>query len=300
MNATMVEPNTNSRKNMTTTAIRIADQSRAPSPGGAAADKVRKYNWARPGQPGDFEWVNKFDLQIDLEYQREQVSEGKVLDIARQWDWRLVQCLSVARRADGTLTLFDGGHRYRAAMKRSDVQVLPCMIHDVADVADEARAFVGTNTLSSAVSSYEKHRAGKVAQEPVAIRAAEILEANGYAVARTTGSPFTTKAIGCLEKMVRADAKLAESVVRLATEVAGGDQLAAATLRGIYGAAKIAPEILSGVYAKKLVAAGQEVLLAEISRRRLLVGKGGEKVETQAVIQFVNKGRRSRALTVES
>ena len=91
------------------------DRSLAPVPNpnrAVAVSKRDKFDWSTGGSRGEFRWIAKNDLNIDSRYQRDQVSEAKVMEIARDWDWLLLGCISVIEREDGSLWVFDGGHQY--------------------------------------------------------------------------------------------------------------------------------------------------------------------------------------------
>lgn len=274
----------------------LKDDSIAPHPRGGGMLKREKYRWADTTTEGAFAWIDKHDLRIDYEYQREEVSEAKVATIAREFNWRLFGALSVARRPDGDLAVFDGGHRLRGAMKRDDVQSVPCMVFDVVAIKDEAQTFLDKNTLTNSVSAYHKHRAGVKAERPESIAAREILAKHGYAPSRVSGTQFTTKAIALVERIVATDSDLADAVVGVAAEVAGGEQMSASLVRALFEAARKAPEVLSPHNAKKLMDAGQEVLTVEMNRHKNLVSKGGGRVEAEALVKYLNKGRRTRTI----
>lgn len=51
----------------------------APTPRGNGVDKVSKYGWEIVDSRGHFQWLPKGDLQIDKEYQRDNVNNTRVL-----------------------------------------------------------------------------------------------------------------------------------------------------------------------------------------------------------------------------
>lgn len=155
------------------------DKSLVGTPAGPAVRKVERYDWTTGGSVGSFAWIKKTDLNIDGRYQRDQVGEGKVRDIASRWDWLLIGTLSVIEREDGTYWVFDGGHRTRAAFYRDDVELLPCMVHKIASVNEEAKAFVARNTMVSNVSAFDRFHAAVCADEPVAQATNNILQELG-------------------------------------------------------------------------------------------------------------------------
>lgn len=111
------------------------DHSFAPNPNGKGSqEKVEKYRWAKSSSPGEMMHLSKDELNLDDQYQRERVSEEAVVKIARNFDWALFGVLKVARRTDGTLWVFDGGHRLRACFYRSDIKTIPCIVFSMDDI----------------------------------------------------------------------------------------------------------------------------------------------------------------------
>jgi hypothetical protein len=87
-------------------------------------DKVTRYGWLEADDLGDLCLLSKRDLNVDNRYQRER-KHPKVLAIARGWSWPACGVLIVAVREDGRYWVVDGGHRWAAAMERSDITHLP-------------------------------------------------------------------------------------------------------------------------------------------------------------------------------
>lgn len=273
---------------------RLPDEGQVRLSANVSMPKRERYGWSPLDSMGEYRLVSKTDLHIDVEYQRDAHSDKRVLDIARDFSWRLFEVLSVARRPSGALTVFDGGHRLRAAMKRDDVTVVPCMVFDLAEIKQEAQAFLDRNTTSTAVSAHDKHRAKVVVGDEVAIRARAILAQFGYTPSKASGVPFTTRAIAEVEGQVRANEALATQVIGLCAEIAAGQQMAVSLLRGLFEAARRTPDVLISLNAKKLIAAGQDVLIVQMARSKALAGKGGARIEADAIVQFLNKGRRTQ------
>jgi hypothetical protein len=275
------------------------DKSMAPTPGGPDIPKREKFSWSNPTEPGELRWISKKKLHIDRAYQREVVSRHRVLEIAREWDWKLVGALSVAERDDGTLFVYDGQHRYEAALHRDDVQNLPCVVFATEGSKDEARAFIGTNMSARRVGSYDYHRAAVEAGEPISMTAELLLADVGYEPTSVSGTARTTKAVRTVHRMVEQNEDLAADVLQLAARIAAGEQISAELLRGLFYAASQEPAILNGSYGSKLVTLGQEAISAEMARKRAITGKGGQKIEAAALVELVNKGKRTRRLSVE-
>lgn len=260
--------------------------------------KREKYSWANPSAPGTFLMVRKEDLNIDGTYQREQVSEEKVREIASQWDWKLYGTLSVILRPCGTLWLYDGGHRCRAAFLRDDIAELPCMVFEVSHKIDEARAFLGANLIKTFVSAYHKHRAAVLTGEPVANAAAAILNKYGYTAA-TSARKTEFAAINTLHQMAKEDAVTAERVFSACVIIAGPNQdaISGDVLEGLFRCQKKLEgkaDILTNGHLEKLVKETLPGIEAAIRRERHIVGKGGAFIAAKAILDLINKGKHRR------
>lgn len=274
------------------------DKSMAPTPSAGAVPKREKFAWTTNSEPGEFVMVPKKDLNIDGSYQRGEVSKQKVLEIAKNWDWKLFGALSVVMRENGSLWVYDGGHRTRAAFYRDDISDLPCMVFEVKTMTDEAKAFVGANTMKSNVSAFHVYRASVKAKEPVALATKAVLEKFGYEATQDGKKPFGFSAISTLKKLVEEDARLAERVFSVCAEMAiDGEQTPAATLRGLFVLAKKLDgkaDILANGHREKLKKEGIAGIEAAIRREKHIAGQGGQLVEAKALLDLLNKGKRRK------
>lgn len=163
---------------------------------------------AAKGAPPTLEWVALDRLLIDDRYQRaiadSRPAQALIARISRDWDWRLFQPLSVARRDGGELFVIDGQHRLAAARQRGDLPHLPCVIAAFDGVEDEAAAFAAMNRQRRAMSKLETYRAELAAGEPQATLALRLIEEAGLSLARTT-NPFAWEPgqIDCIGGVVR-------------------------------------------------------------------------------------------------
>ena len=260
--------------------------------------KSKKFCWATESKPGVYREIKKSDLNIDGAYQREQVSKEKVAEIARKWDWKLFGALSVIQRPDGSFWVFDGGHRSRAAFLRKDIEALPCMVFQAKDLAEEAKAFKGTNTMVSIVSAFHTHRAAVIAGEPVAVAAQEIVKKHGYAVDRNHERKFSFSAISALEKCVKENPAVAEMVFGLCASIAqNGEQITGTVLKGLFRCQiklQGKADIGSSENLEKLRRETLPGIQGAIRREIAIIDKGGEYIFAKAVLDLLNKGRRRR------
>ncbi|MEK9738014.1 MAG: hypothetical protein VW239_11885, partial [Candidatus Nanopelagicales bacterium] len=112
-------------------------------------DKVTAFNWEMKGEPGEFQWISKNLIKIDLEsYQRRNPRLAN--KIAKSWSWTACNAISVMRRGNQYYAV-DGGTRLLAAKMRSDIKNMPCMVFESGDdgVVDEANAFTDINKYRS-------------------------------------------------------------------------------------------------------------------------------------------------------
>lgn len=275
------------------------DKSLAPSFGGIVppVDKVSKFNWSVPGPPGTFRLVNKQLLNLDDVYQRDKISDSTVRRIARSWDWTLFRVLSVAERPDRSLWVFDGGHRLRASFYRLDITELPCMVFPIANLKDEARAFIAGAIMTSPISAVDTWRASSIAEEPICVQTREILGRLGISVKKNATQQGDLKCIGTVRRIVATDPELAERVLATALAIAKDQPISGVVCGGLFEFAKhFAPRDVLGELVDALLELGQGEIEKAARQLKAECGKGGDVIEAKAIMHLLNKGKRSRKL----
>ena len=271
-----------------------------------ASPKNDNFSWSHETPNGVFMNIDKSLLNIDSEYQREASSPHKVNEIAGNWDWALVGVLLVSMRADNSFWIIDGGHRYRAALKRRDVIELPCMVFDQLDQSKEARVFVGANTMKSVVKALDLHKAALQAKEPLAVLVNEILKKHNYRAAKSSqkSEAHLFAAVNTLRRLIKTNRYLAERTFAACVLIAEGKSFSGKVLHGLFYCAnklKNKADILQGSYLERLVKIGAEGLEQSIRRECHIQGGGGEAVWAKAILDCINKGCRRRLMfSVES
>ena len=106
--------------------------------------KKDRYGWSNPGQQGKQILIDKFDLEIPVEYQRD-LSEQKVVELTKLFMWAAFGVLTIVER-DGRFLVADGQHRLYAVLRRSDVTFVPCIVFKVNSIEEEAKIFLAINT----------------------------------------------------------------------------------------------------------------------------------------------------------
>lgn len=132
------------------------------------------------------QWCLVEQLEVDPTYQRSienSESQALIAEIALNWHWGRAQLLNVSRR-DGRLFVVDGQHRHAAASLRGDIQQLPCLVEEFANVAEEAALFNDLNGRRRPVSALDKFRAALVAGDPDCTAIGAAMDRAGLALAR--------------------------------------------------------------------------------------------------------------------
>lgn len=283
-----------------------ADRSLTPVPrhNGEAVmiPKRNKNDWSQGGNPGQFLLINKKELNIDGRYQRSQVSEKKVRDIARQWDWILFGVVLVVQRNDGSFWVFDGGHRTRASFYRDDIHMLPCMVYSVSSansldsLPGEAKAFLGKNLMTTNVKAVDKYKAAVVANDEIALKADKLLAEIGIVVSGKANNGKQIKCIKTLLIMLERDEVLAKRCLAFCFARSEGMPISSRVMRGIFClcyhfSGRI--DILEK-YGEKLARHSQREIEVRIRQMCVECGKGGETAEALALLSLINKGCKNK------
>lgn len=266
---------------------------------GKFANRIERYGWKAQSEKGRIEWLDKNSLNVDHEYQRDNVSQSKVLEIARDWDWRACGTISVAKRADGSYWVFDGQHRTLGARKRDDISTLPCWVFDVGDKREEAAGYIAANTVRGPVRSLEKFKARLVAQDSVALDVAALVESVGYIVA---GGPakFHLGCVQAVESELVKDRETAETVLSLCADIYCGEPIQNQAFKGLCYIhsllKKSGDKITRPDIRTKLMKSGPDEITRAINSAIGYRGRGGEKVYADGIVNLVNKGKRTNLL----
>lgn len=274
------------------------DKSYAPLPHGGGMLKRDKYSWSAPNDCGEFRMIDKRALHLDSRYQRDEVSTAKVVRIASEWNWLLFGALSVIERIDGSLWVFNGGHRLRASFYRDDVNLLPCMIFQADKVKVEAQAFIDGQTMVSSVSAIDRFRAAQCAEDAVACGVRELLESLNLSVVKSPRGRTQLKCIGVIQEAFRRDSQLCSGVLRACAAMHGDDTISASVFGGLFELCyRYTPrrDVLSD-FSDDLACADIGVLDAVIRTYKIKTGQGGSWAAARALREYLNKGKRTRRL----
>lgn len=273
-----------------------SDKSLRPGLNNSVQVKRLTYKWSDKGDAGTFRWIYKGDLRCDGRYQRDAVSERKISEIAANWDWLLLGSISVIEREDGSLWVFDGGHRVRASFYRDDIDMLPCLVHHVANVSEEAKAFVARNTMVSNVSAHDRFKASVCANEEIATKVQQMISGAGLVLAKAAASRGYINCIGALNNLAEMDFESTEKSLKFLLSmndekpVSGKVLTAVVTLHRHF---KPRFDIIDR-YGSKLAKNSIEVMEKKIRNFSTECGKGGSTIYAKALLELINKGNRHR------
>lgn len=269
------------------------------APHGRSTPKTIAYRWRVIDAPGVFTRIPKVQLRIDADYQREHIANDRVLKISRAWSWIACNTLAVACRPDGSYWVMDGQHRLLAAMKREDVQDLPCMVYPVADRADEARGFLSINTVRGPATIFDRFNAMLMAGDEVAQGVRDMVMASGYTIA-VNRADLTVACVGCLLAEYRNDPGIAKLVWSLCCDLYRPRTPLDKVYRALCYAEKHLRRHGSSLRDERnrsvILKAGPERLRQKADQCAGLRGAGGPKIWAEGVLLVLNHHRRAGRL----
>lgn len=256
-------------------------------------DKIQHYNWKLLDEPGELRLLNKKVLRVDEQYQR-QANDAKVIAIAKAWSWLACGALLVAERA-GVYFVFDGQHRALAALRRSDITNLPCVVFRTAGSKEEAEAFLRANKNRKPLNGLAKFRAATAAEQPEALLVHNLITSAGrYAAENSTGTT-----VRCLARMMNHAERQPEVLKRvwpLIAEVCVGHPVPERVMDGLIYIENNLPEgesLMDKEWRKRVLRVGYEGLLGAANRFAAAYSKGGAKVWGLGMVEAMNKGCRT-------
>lgn len=256
-----------------------------------ALDKVKRYGWAVISQMGEFRTINKRLLNVNRDVYQRDAYQTKCLEIASNWSWISCGALIVAER-DGKYWVVDGQHRKLAADRRNDITELPCMVFRVADVKDEARAFLATNTNRKAVTALGKFRALVAAGDVAANRVQEAINAAGLRIATASHDARDFKAISMALKYASEDYDAFLAVMMLCGELAieAKSPVHARLLSGLYYLNKHLGVVDDPKLCKRIKQVGARELVEGAHKAAAYHGHAGSRVCADGMLQVINHG----------
>ncbi len=259
--------------------------------------KVDRYEWEMRDEPGRMRMISKVELEVDHTYQRD-ANHTKAHDIARDWSWMACGVITVAERRD-RLFVVDGQHRVLAACKRSDIDMLPCIVFKSHGIDEEAFGYLIAQTKRKAVTTIEKLRAMIATKDPVALAIKRIVEDSGRTISKSSG-PTTVKCVGAMYKVAAKDTALFARVWRVIVRLCDGKPILDTLVLGL---AEVERRMQAGHsisdpnWEARILSIGADELL--IAARRCAAykassGGGNYSAWADGMTEAINKGLRHR------
>lgn len=266
---------------------------------GLVLDKIKKRGWTVMDKPGVFLEIDKNKLLIDHEYQRTKISKGRVNELASNWSWMACGCILVVERDDGEWYVFDGQHRVLAALKRSDIETLPCLVFEATGVDKEAMGFVQVNTNRGNISAAAKYKGLLAANDPVAVAIDAGLKRCGLVVKDSIGSGSASHCVSCMGAIRDCwvtDAEGAEICLMICARIARDAEEAVKerVLLALFYLHRNGLDLRDKALVTRIIQVGQAKIQIRMLRWAEAIGHGGPKVWAEGVLEAINKGCRHR------
>lgn len=256
-------------------------------------DKIELYDWKLLDHPGELRMLNKRLLRVDEQYQRE-ATESKVKEIARAWSWLACGAVMVAER-EGLYFVYDGQHRVLAALRRSDIENLPCVVFRTAGTKEEAEAFLRANKNRKSLNGLAKFRAATAAGHPAALLVQQLISGVG----RTPSEVSSGTTVRCLALMMLHAERQPDVLKRvwpLIAEVCAGNPTHERVMDGLLYIENHLPQgesLLDREWRKRVLRVSYDGLLGAANRFAAAYAKGGAKVWGLGMVEAMNKGCRT-------
>jgi hypothetical protein len=258
--------------------------------------KIDRYKWSVIDEMGEFKLIQKESLNVDQAYQRAR-NDKKAQTIASAFNWRQFGVLMVSRREDGSMWVYDGQHRLDAALKRSDVTHVPCLIFRHVSVKNEARSFVDGNSNRIMVGAQDKFRALGVAEDEVALYVQDLAMRHGITFVRSSvTTPLSTRSVAWFLKRASdpRNRNALESVTAVVAQLCATQAvpILEVLLEGIWTIAQSDISLVDPKMRHRMGIVGARGLVQAAQTAAAYYAKGGGRVYAEGMLNAINKGQR--------
>jgi hypothetical protein len=239
--------------------------------------------------------IDKADLLIDHNYQRDEVNISKVRSIASAWSWAGCGAISVALRPDGRFFVFDGQHRVLAAKQRGDIKAMPCMVYECDSVAKEAAGFLVTNSERKPVTAIDKFRSLIFTDDEAATVVRDIFEDLGLEISKTATRPGQIKCVARCMTLASIGRDAFEKAIRLAERVCRDvSPVSEDIVAGLFHLQKRHQLLDDNRFVRRVIDIGHSAITDGIRRSKVFRQKGGEITLMEGILLAVNHKLRHR------
>ena len=250
--------------------------------------KIARYKWVAKDKPGRQQLIPKELLQIDHAYQRE-LKIDRVLAFARDWSWIACGAIRVARRNDGSYFVMDGQHRVGAALRRSDIKELPCIVFEMDDEHMEAAGFLA-QAQRKPIENIARFKALLIVGDKSALLVDRLLRDAGRAPAAVSSK----NTVRCIARMLFHAEAHPDVLVRLwplIVRLCDGKPLHERILDGLIYIEEHAQDGASLVdrhWEDRIIKVGFDSLLSGANRAASAFARGGIKVWAMGILDRIN------------
>lgn len=180
---------------------------------------------AGPGKRPELKWLPVARCSVDHRYQRTLESDRSqklIQRIADSFHWSAFQAVLATKRPPvkgegGGWLIIDGQHRVEAARRRGEMEV-PAVVVEASTMAEQAAAFVRSNTDRVQINPFALHRASVQGEDPRALAIDRLCKAAGieippYPLPADKLKPGQTLALATIAKL---PARFGDDIAELA------------------------------------------------------------------------------------
>ena len=266
--------------------VELTEQSHSPK-----MTKIERYGWIVKDTPGVMMLIDKHELQVNHEYQR-QIVPSKVFDMSACWSWVACGTITVGMR-DGAAWVLDGQHRVAAAKRRADITNLPCIVFDLDSVEDEAKGFLSSNNLSKPMTSVDRFRAELIIGNRAAKLFNEACNELNLVVSSSHVGVGSIKSAAWGMRRFAENPVLARLILGLAAEISIEDEthVPEIILDGLWYLHHHSNATIEDVKVRQRIKKiGAKLLIRSAQESSAYFSRGGAKVWAHGMLQAINKG----------
>jgi hypothetical protein len=246
-------------------------------------------------EPGVQMRIDKHLLHIDPIYQR-KLNERQYTRYAANWSWVSCGVLHVAKRPNAThWFVFDGQHRWKAAMAVPSITDLPCIEFQLDTIRDEAIGFLAANVERRMPTIGDQFKALLIAGDPIAAA----MEKLAGTYSREFGIPSDGQHISCttaMARMMRENKAAMERVFPIVAEVAASRPITAKLLHAFHRLERCMPRgesLADDHWHQRVTRAGYDAISENIRTVALIDVKGGPRAYATGLLRAINHGLRN-------
>ncbi len=260
-----------------------------------AANSAERYQWDKPGERGDVRMISLSEIDVDAEYQRDEVSERNTMAIASAFSWSKFGTVSLAKRENGRYVALDGKQRILAARKRGDIERVPALVFISGGIEYEAQAFIGINCRRRPVDALVKFRAAVMAKIEPELSISTWLDSVGLKIRSDGRSNNVIDFPATFVETWKMDTESCKSAVVIQKKIAANDPFSSYIHKGLWWLEHKGLHV--DPYVSKIIRlGGANVILKEINSVGIRTGKAAKSFATcgLGILSLINFRKKSK------